>query len=100
MVQRLSPRRKRAYPVIILISILLGIISVPANVPTLIGVEDIKRLYVPGTGSNSFGRTISATDIDGVRSAAESGDRLAQYRLGQFYDTGKGVLQNKPEAVR
>ena len=35
----------------------------------------------------------------GLRAAAEQGDAVAQFNLGQMYRTGRGVQQNSETAV-
>ena len=39
-------------------------------------------------------------DIDDVRQAAEQGEAMAQFNLGNMYDFGRGVLEDDAEAVR
>ena len=39
-------------------------------------------------------------DLDTVRQAAEQGDAIAQFNLGNMYASGRGVLEDDAEAVR
>jgi TPR repeat protein len=41
----------------------------------------------------------SASEIQVVRAAAESGDAVAQHKLGMAYATGEGVPQNDAQAA-
>ena len=41
-----------------------------------------------------------ASDVDGLRLAAEGGDAAAQLELGSMYDEGRGVSEDDAEAAR
>lgn len=41
-----------------------------------------------------------AEQVAEVRAAAERGDATAQFQLGLWYDLGRGVVRDDPEAVR
>ncbi len=45
-------------------------------------------------------RLTNASELDSLKVAAEQGDVEAQFNLGLKYDTGEGVPENNPEAVR
>src|SRR5262245_55982400 len=41
-----------------------------------------------------------AADVFALRKRASTGDSAAQFRLGEMYDSGRGVAQSHAEAVR
>jgi TPR repeat protein len=51
---------------------------------------------------NSIGDTIEVVDkmIEECKRAAEAGDAMAQYNLGQFYYNGTGVTVDQREAIK
>jgi len=46
------------------------------------------------------GNAAPTENIETIRKAAEQGDALSQFKMGQAFYDGKGVAQNCPEAVK
>ena len=51
-------------------------------------------------GAVAFDAGDYATAAQEFKKAAEQGDAIAQFNLGAMYDTGKGVTEDKQEAVK